>query len=393
MHAAYRTSSRLVTGAIAVPPGEQHLVEVRERDRRATWNVHVPSAPSASSASQLVDGRRRELGRRGVEPLARRRPSRCSSARGGDLVVRPTADHRLRVVLRVPSLDGVVVALVEDEPVGLARTLPRADEHEVPAQLRAVQLEVQLPGLDRGARVGLAAVQLPGAAIPHDDVTRAVATRRDHPLEVEVLDRMVLHVHREVAHLRVERHALRHRPAHEHAVDLEPEVVVESAGAVALHHEPRCTGRGRRRPAGSGVARSPACRGTGSAPGPRFSTAPRPVLPRSVRNAAGRHPVACRMARRHPRRLQTTCATMKARDRSRSGAAATLGAIANAEAVPSTPERARPRPPPRSPRELPRRRRGVVARDRRARPTRLCRDRRPAARRPRGAIAILGLPR
>src|SRR6185436_2048357 len=44
----------------------------------------------------------------------------------------------------------------------------------------------------------------------------------------------------------IERRALRHGPRHEDAADLEPEVVVQPRGAMALDHEAAVTdGRGR----------------------------------------------------------------------------------------------------------------------------------------------------
>ena len=79
----------------------------------------------------------------------------------------------------------------------------------------------------------------PRAVVPDDDVPAAVLAVRDDPLEVEVLDGVVLDVHREVADLRIQGEALGHGPAHEHAVDLEPEVVVQRAGPVTLDHEAR----------------------------------------------------------------------------------------------------------------------------------------------------------
>src|SRR4029077_18299645 len=73
---------------------------------------------------------------------------------------------------------------------------------------------------------------------PHDHVSAAVLAARDHTLEVGVGERVVLHPDREVPLTGIEGQSLRHRPAHEHAPDLEPEVVVETACPVPLHDEP-----------------------------------------------------------------------------------------------------------------------------------------------------------
>ena len=108
-----------------------------------------------------------------------------------------------------------------------------------PLQLLAVQVDVQLAGRDSRRRVG-ALVGFPRPRVPDDDVAAAVLPGRDHALEVDVLQRVVLDVEGGSAHIRVERRSLRDGPADEHARDLEPEVVVQPPGPVSLHHESRC---------------------------------------------------------------------------------------------------------------------------------------------------------
>ena len=61
---------------------------------------------------------------------------------------------------------------------------------------------------------------------------------RDDPLEVEALDRVILDTDREALHMRIQRRPPGHRPADQHAIDLEPEVVMQPPGAVPVHHEP-----------------------------------------------------------------------------------------------------------------------------------------------------------
>ena len=87
----------------------------------------------------------------------------------------------------------------------------------------------------RGSRVGR--LGLPGAPVPDDHVAGAVLLRRDHALEIEVLDRVVLDVDGHPPDRRIERQALRDGPADEDAFDLEAEVVVEPRGAMALDDE------------------------------------------------------------------------------------------------------------------------------------------------------------
>src|SRR5207248_3336785 len=82
----------------------------------------------------------------------------------------------------------------------------------------------------------------PCAAVPDDDVAAAVFAARDHSLEVEVLDGVVLDVNGGPPDRRIERGAPGHGPAHQHAIDLEPQVVVQPPGPVPLHHEPAWSG-------------------------------------------------------------------------------------------------------------------------------------------------------
>ena len=72
------------------------------------------------------------------------------------------------------------------------------------------------------------AFRFPGAAVPDDDVAAAVLADGDDAFEVEVLDGMVLGPCGHAFFQRSHGRATWHRPAHEHASDLESEVVVQS---------------------------------------------------------------------------------------------------------------------------------------------------------------------
>src|SRR5215471_1255901 len=80
---------------------------------------------------------------------------------------------------------------------------------------------------------------VPRTFVPHDDVSAAVLAGRDDPLEVEVLHRVVFDVKGRPAGGSIQRWAFRDGPAGEYPVDLEPEVVVQPAGPVALDDEPQ----------------------------------------------------------------------------------------------------------------------------------------------------------
>src|SRR5690606_15236459 len=75
------------------------------------------------------------------------------------------------------------------------------------------------------------------ARVPDDDGARAVLALRDDAFEGAVFQRMVLRAHGEALDGGVVARALRHRPAEQHAVVLEAEIVVKAGGGVLLHHE------------------------------------------------------------------------------------------------------------------------------------------------------------
>ena len=77
----------------------------------------------------------------------------------------------------------------------------------------------------------------PLAPVPHDDRAGAVVARGDEALEVAVLERVILDVHREPLVGRVVRGSFRHGPGAEHALHLEPEIEVQPAGGVLVHDE------------------------------------------------------------------------------------------------------------------------------------------------------------
>src|SRR5690606_28048158 len=128
------------------------------------------------------------------------------------------------------------VAAFDREPVVrlLALAGPLGHPHERPAagEASALELEVELALREPLGRV---AERRPVTAIPDHDAAGAVLVLGDLALEVGVLERVVLGLHREPAILRVEARLFRHRPALQHAVVLEPEVVMEPARIVLLH--------------------------------------------------------------------------------------------------------------------------------------------------------------
>src|SRR5215468_3579613 len=115
--------------------------------------------------------------------------------------------------------------------------MPAAAHEDHPAaELLACDVDVQFACRHRGSRiVGL--VRLPGPEVPDDDVAAAVLPHRDHALEIEVFDRMVLDMDGEPFHRRIQRRPVRDGPAHENAVNFEAKVIVQAAGPMTLYDE------------------------------------------------------------------------------------------------------------------------------------------------------------
>src|SRR5262245_37149633 len=97
-----------------------------------------------------------------------------------------------------------------------------------------MQLEVELAV--RETAVGIAE-RHPVAAIPDHHRARAVLGLRNLAFERRIFERMILGPYGEPAVLRIVARLLRHRPALQHAVVLEPEVIVQPRRVVPLDDE------------------------------------------------------------------------------------------------------------------------------------------------------------
>src|SRR5690606_20266173 len=85
-----------------------------------------------------------------------------------------------------------------------------------------------------GARIAHGA---PGALVPDNDRATAILPLGDLALEAVVADGMVLDMDGQGLHRRVERWPLGHGPAEHHAIEFEPEVVMQVRGPVLLDDE------------------------------------------------------------------------------------------------------------------------------------------------------------
>src|SRR3954447_20964597 len=78
---------------------------------------------------------------------------------------------------------------------------------------------------------------LPPATVPDQHGAAAIFAFRDGAFELVVFDRMVFDLHREPLLARHQTRAPRRRPALHHAVEFEPQIVVQPGGSVFLDDE------------------------------------------------------------------------------------------------------------------------------------------------------------
>src|SRR5262249_7259406 len=124
----------------------------------------------------------------------------------------------------------------DQQPRVGALALARTNAHEMPAplQARTFERELQMPLVEATMRI---AVRRPGAAVPHDHGAAAVLALRNVALEIEVLHGMVFGAHRKPLVADREARPAGDRPALEHAVELEAQVVMGAPRRVLLHDE------------------------------------------------------------------------------------------------------------------------------------------------------------
>ena len=151
------------------------------------------------------------------------------------------------------------ILVLDQQPV--LRVPGRAHQRKRPFELGAAQRDAQLARGDPlpDEALGLRTVVVPvslailvgriRAAVPYDHFARAVLLGRDHAFEGGVVVGVVLGHDGEALVHRVERGAAWDGPGLEHAVALQPEIVVQLARRVLLHHEQEQSlarrGRGR----------------------------------------------------------------------------------------------------------------------------------------------------
>jgi hypothetical protein len=204
---------------VAVVLELEHPLRIRERLARR--REHRPQVACFQLALHGA-----ELAQLGGDLLAARIAAR-------DLFDGSSRQHRVVRIVVGALRRRVRVAFFDEQPLVLAAL--RLDERPPAAQLVAAQLEQQLALVEPGRDV---VQREPLPAIPDDDGARAVVVGRNHALEVDVVDGVVLDVDREPLVRRVRRRPLRNGPRLQHAIELEAEVVMSAPRRVLLHDEP-----------------------------------------------------------------------------------------------------------------------------------------------------------
>ena len=135
-------------------------------------------------------------------------------------------------VRRIGRPRRLVVGLEQQPVLGLlARLGFHAHEMPLAFQLLAVQVELEMALLvaERGIEIGR-----PRALVPDHDRAAAVLAFGDDALEAAIVERMVLGRDGQPLLAGDQARPLRHRPALQHAVELQPEVVVQAPRSMLL---------------------------------------------------------------------------------------------------------------------------------------------------------------
>ncbi len=171
-------------------------------------------------------------------------------------IVRPEATERSCRSRAVGVAAPLLVAVLDQQPVGpRCRRCVVLHPHQHPAAVQPLAVQRELQVALRQALLRRHALRRPVAAVPQLHRAAAVLALGDGALEVAVVERVVLDLHGQALVVRVERGAAGHRPGLEHAVEFEPQVVMQPGGVVLLDDEAqRVGGRDAASPLGSAVS-------------------------------------------------------------------------------------------------------------------------------------------
>src|SRR4029077_3436197 len=160
-------------------------------------------------------------------------------ARLRDALDGASAHHRARLLLQNVGIlrpaRGLVLGL-DQQPRLLPLARPFAHAHQMPAALELVTVEGEVETSLGKAPVRVA-LRKPLPAVPDQHRAAAILAFRDRAFEIVVFDRVILDVHGEAFFARHQARPARHRPALHHAVEFEPQIVMQPCRRVLLDHE------------------------------------------------------------------------------------------------------------------------------------------------------------
>jgi hypothetical protein len=110
-----------------------------------------------------------------------------------------------------------------------------SDQRPGAAELRPVQGELQLSRAK--SRIDIRNLRDPKPAIPYHHRSASILTLRNHSLKRAIFKGMIFDGHRQPLHGWIQGWSLRYRPRKQHSTPLQPEIVVQVACLVLLHHE------------------------------------------------------------------------------------------------------------------------------------------------------------
>src|SRR5262249_43149731 len=144
-------------------------------------------------------------------------------------------DEHVKLAAEIAAAFDMLVALLDEEPV-LALAF-RLEPNQHPAALHPLAMEdhLELP-LGHGSH-GIPVCGLPRPLVPQHHRAAAILALGDGAFEGGVVERMILGAHRETLHRRIGARRLGHRPALEHALHLDAEIIMLATRPMMLHDE------------------------------------------------------------------------------------------------------------------------------------------------------------
>ena len=134
---------------------------------------------------------------------------------------------------------GEIIVFFDQQPIVFRAAVARPpDANESPSAAQLVAEKLKFEFALAPTRQWIAG-RNPVAAVPNDHLAGAVFAGGNGAFERAVVERMIFDFHRQAALLRIVARPFGHRPTGEHAGHLEPQIVVQPARRVLVHHKRR----------------------------------------------------------------------------------------------------------------------------------------------------------